>query len=165
MSDSANQIPPHERFGYAVIKRAMKGEALKPWENDYARLFWQFLEIHNGGFEQWIGNTGVAGDLETLEILERYGLTKSHRATKAAFDIVKLGSYITKEPFYNYLEANIEDWFERLRPLNEAFWDDADAVAEKLLEIYNTNTEQTAAGDVGLTPRENPKHSPRTPEP
>lgn len=165
MGDSASQLPPHEQFGYDVVKRAMMGESLEQWENDYARLFWQSLEIHNGGFEQWIGNTGIEGASETLEILERHGLSKSHRLTKEAFDIVKLGSYIAEESFYDYLEANIEDWFERLRPLDEAFWDDADACDEKLREIYNSNTDQTAAGDTGLTPRENSKNSPSTPEP
>src|SRR5262245_57291622 len=126
MSDTFSPRPPHERFGYDVVQRALAGERLEPWENDYARLFWQSLEIHNGGFEQWIGNTGVEGALETLDILERHGLSESHRLTKEAFELIKLGSYNAAESFYDYLEANIENWFERLRPLDEGFWDDAE---------------------------------------
>ncbi len=145
MNNSANNIPPHEQFGYSVVERALTGEQLAPWENEYARLFWQTLEVHNGGFEQWIGNTGVKGALETLEILDRHGFSESHRVTKLAFEIVKLDSYTEKEQFYDYLEAHVDDWFERLRPLDEAYWDDADAFDEKLKEIYDTNTE--AAGD------------------
>jgi hypothetical protein len=128
----------HEQFGYDVARRALAGERLQPWENDYAHLFWQSLEIHNGGFEQWIGNTGVEGALETLETLGRHVLAESHRVTKVAFEIVKLDSYNAEGTFYDYLDANIENWFERLRPLDEAFWDDAEAVDEKLKEIYNT---------------------------
>jgi hypothetical protein len=147
MSESANNVPPHERFGYDVVERAMTGGRLAPWENDYARLFWQTLEVHNGGFEQWIGNTGVEGALETLEILERRGFTESHRLTKLAFEIVKLDCYNGEEPFYDYCEANVADWFERLRPLDEAYWDDAGAFDEKMKEIYLTNTEQPTSGD------------------
>jgi hypothetical protein len=147
MSESASNRPPHERFGYEVVERALSGGQLAPWENDYARLFWQTLEVHNGGFEQWIGNTGVEGALETLEILERHGFSESYRVTKLAFEIAKLDSYIGEEPFYDYLEANVDDWFERLRPLDEAYWDDADAFDEKMKGIYRTNTEQSASGD------------------
>lgn len=147
MSDSTGNIPPHERFGYHVVERALAGEQLAPWESDYARLFWQTLEVHNGGFEQWIGNTGLEGALETLEILDRCGFSESHRVTKLAFDIVKLDSYDGEEPFYDYVEGNVDDWLERLRPLDEAYWNDADAFDEKLKEIFLTNTRQAATGD------------------
>ena len=140
MNDLARNVPPLEQFGYNVVKRALAGERLSLWENDYARLFWQSLEVHNGGFEQWIGNTGVEGALETLEILDRRGFYESHRVTKTVFAILKLDSYAGEEPFYEYLEANVADWFEQIRPLNEAYWDDADGFDEKLKEIYRTNT-------------------------
>jgi hypothetical protein len=58
-----------------------------------------------------------------------------------AFEIVKLESYTGEEPFYEYLETNVEDWFERLRPADEAYWDDADAFDEQLKEVYRINTE------------------------
>lgn len=153
MSDSTSNIPPHQQFGYNVVERALAGERLAPWENDYARLFWQSLEVHNGGFEQWIGNTGVEGALETLEILDRRAFSESHRVTKLAFEILKLHSYTGEQPFYEYLEANVHDWFERLRPLDEAYWDDADTFDEKMKDIYRIYTEPNAAahgGDRGV---------------
>jgi hypothetical protein len=141
MSDSSSNIPPHEQFGYKVIERAFAGERLSQWENDYARLFWQSLEIHNGGFEQWVGNSGVEGVLETLEILDRCGFSESYRVTKLAIEILKLHTYAGEQSFYEYLETNIDGWYERLRPLYEAYWDDADTFDEKLKDIYHTKTE------------------------
>ncbi|HEY4262267.1 MAG TPA: hypothetical protein VGM98_19055 [Schlesneria sp.] len=142
MNDSSGITPPHEQFGYTVVERALSGEGLRPWENDYARLFWQSLEVHNGGFAQWIGNTGVEGALETLEILDRRGFFESHRVTKLAFELVKLDSYNGKLSFYEYLGANVGDWFERLRGLDEAYWNDADVFDKKLNELFRVNTEQ-----------------------
>jgi len=141
MSDSTDEIPPHERFGYDVVERALAGEGLPPWENDYARLFWQSLEVHNGGFEQWIGNTGVEGALETLDILDRLDFGESHRLTKLAFDVMKVWSYTGEESFYAYLDAYVDSWSERLEPLEEAYFDDADAFDEKLRQIFQANTE------------------------
>lgn len=143
----------------------MNGEQLSPWEKDYARLFWQSLEVHNGGFAQWIGNTGIEGALETLEILDHREFSESHRVTKLAFEIVKLDSYTGEEPFYEYLEKYVDDWFERLRPLDEAYWDDADAFDEKLKEFYRTNTEQTSEGDAESEPLDRSTLPPRAPEP
>jgi hypothetical protein len=151
MNDLSGTTPPHEQFGYTVVERALSGERLRQWENDYAHLFWQSLEVHNGGFAQWIGNTGVEDALETLEILNRRGFSESHRVTKLAFEAVKLDSYSGKLSFYEYLEANVCDWYERLRPLDEAYWDDADAFDKKLNELFRVNTEQAHAGDAELT--------------
>ncbi len=147
MSESARNMPPHEQFGYKVVELAFSGKELGAWESDYANLFWQSLEIHNGGFEQWIGNIGVEHALRTLEILERNGFSESHRVTKLVFEIVKLHTYTGEQPFYKYLETSIDDWFDRLRTLNEAYWDDADNFDEKLKEIYNANYQPGVTGN------------------
>src|SRR5262245_2807818 len=101
MVDSPRRIPAHEEFGYAVTERAIRGEWLESWEDDFAHLFWQSLEIHNGGFYQWIGNTGVGGALETLEILDRYRFAESHRATREAFAVVQLRSWVADQSFFD----------------------------------------------------------------
>ena len=77
--------------------------------------------------------------METLEILSRYGFTESLRLSKLAFEVVKLHSWSEEQSMYDYLESNIDNWSERLRPLDEAYWDDADAFDEKLRHVYEAN--------------------------
>jgi hypothetical protein len=147
MSDTTNQIPAHERFGYDVVERALKGVPLKDWENDFARLFWQSLEVHNGGFEQWIGNTGREGVIETLAALERHSLHAVHQITKEATEILKLADWDERDLFFSYLEENITNWPERLRPLDEKYWNEADTFDGVLQTLYRRNTEAGSGGN------------------
>jgi|SRR5215813_12226066 len=151
MDEQSQQIPPHERFGFTLLDRAFSGESLEQWENDYARLFWQLLEVHNGGYEQWIGNTGKAGALETLEALARYRLHESHRITAEAFQLGKLHGFDEEVSYYDYLEDHVQDWYERFRPLDEAYWNTANEVDAFLQDLYRQHTEQ-GAGPNGQPP-------------
>ena len=141
MTDPTNQIPAHEQFGYEVVERALKGAPMAEWENDFARLFWQSLEVHNGGFEQWIGNTGKEGIFETLAALERHSLHTVHQITNEATEVVRLTDWDEQDGFFSYLEKRIRNWPERLRPLDQRYWDEADGLDAVLQMLYRRNTE------------------------
>ena len=98
--------------------RAWSGEVLPEWEIDFARISWQSMQVHNGGFEQWIGNTGREGARETLIALRRFGAGSVAELTKDVLDLTRFESWDEKDSFYNYLEGTIEGWWEILKPLN-----------------------------------------------
>ena len=136
MDTFSEPIPPFERFGFDIIDRAFRGPQLQPWENDYARIFWQCLEVANGGFEQWIGNTGKAGVIETLEALERFSLFEALRITKEVFVLVSLDTY-DENAHYEHLNKTI-DWFAKLRVLDEAFWGEIENIHKTLKGFHQS---------------------------
>ena len=140
MSHTMQPIPPHEKFGYEVVERAMTVGSLERWENDYARMFWQSLEVHNGGLEQWIGNTGKEGVAETLDALTRLPAEAVHRITSEAVEITQLEGWKEDLPFFDYLENNVPNWSERLRPLEEPYWNEAEELDQRLKDLHQKRT-------------------------
>lgn len=134
-----NPVPAYEQFGFKLIEQAFGGPPLQPWENDYARIFWQCLEVNNGGFEQWVGNTGKAGVVETLDALYRCSLLEVRRVTKEACDLMQLDAYDGNTPYRDYLDRNVTDWFAKLRVLDEAYWDMCDDIHDVLKSIHQNH--------------------------
>ena len=139
MDMPSENIPPHEKFGFELLDKAF-GEGLpKQWENDYARIFWQCLEVYNGGFEQWIGNTGMKGAHETLEALQRYSLNEAHRITQEVFKLGNLEAFDEDKPIHEYLEETLEDWFKKFRLLDEAYWQQTDVIHAALKREHHAH--------------------------
>jgi len=139
MDTLSENIPPYEKFGFELLQRAFGKGLPNQWENDFARVFWQCLEINNGGFEQWIGNTGKAGVYETLAALQRFSLSGAHRITLDAFDLGNLAGFEETKPIHEHLKETLEDWFEKFRLLDEAYWEESERIHQTLNREYQTH--------------------------
>ena len=142
MTASSESFSPYEKFGFALLDRAFGGPVLQPWENDYARIFWQCLEVYNGGFEQWVGNTGKAGVIETLDALQRCSLLEVRRITKQASQLLQLDSYDEKTSLNDHLNNAVVDGRTKLRELDEAYWDECEYIHKALKGIYKDRVQE-----------------------
>jgi hypothetical protein len=138
MSDAPGERPAYERFGFDLLERAFNGSPLLQWQTDYARLFWQSLEVHAGGFQQWMGNLGKAGVFETLEALKRHSLDAVEAITREAVNLTKLSEWNEeKTSLSGHLEEHLSEGWARLGALDMRYYQEAERLDAKLQALYD----------------------------
>ena len=137
----SNMIDYSERFneiGGAISQKAFSGASLEFAEAVIMDVYWQYVQVSNGGFEQWLGNSGIERAKSTVASLKTVGSSVVLRITEEF--LATLPKELDNDAAINmHLKNLTPEEYEDYSRFSHSYYDFEEDVAALAVKYYESN--------------------------